>query len=229
MRLSRCFAPVLIGFGLMVSGLAFAANDAATLNMAVSRDDANGVSKMLERGVDPNLREAERGETPLMVAIREKAARSIQVLLASPRTDLEAAARNGDTALMIACFTRNGDAVKALLAHDAEVNRHGWAPLHYAAAVGDVTIISLLLDKSAYIDTESPNKTTPLMMAARGGNNEAVKVLIEAGADVSLKNDQGMTAADFALHYDHRDTAALIQSANKPAPATAPAVTPASN
>jgi ankyrin repeat protein len=229
MRLFRCFAPVLIGFGLVVSGLAFAANDAATLNMAVSRDDANGVSKMLELGVDPNLREAERGETPLMVAIREKAARSIQVLLASPKTDLEAAARNGDTALMIACFTRNDDAVKALLAHDAEVNRHGWAPLHYAAAVGDVAIISLLLDKSAYIDTESPNKTTPLMMAARGGNNEAVKVLIEAGADVSLKNDQGMTAADFALHYDHRDTAALIQSANKPAPATPPAVTPASN
>jgi ankyrin repeat protein len=215
--------------GLMVSVSAAWADDAKDLNMAVSRDESYGLSKMLERGVDPNLKEPQRGETPLMVAIREKAMRSIQVLLANPKTDLEASASNGDTALMIASFTHNVDAVKALLDHDAEVNRHGWAPLHYAAAVGDVPIITLLLDKSAYIDTESPNKTTPLMMAARGGNNEAVKVLIEAGADVSLKNDQGLTAADFALHYEHRDTAALIQSANKPAPAVVPAPSPASN
>lgn len=229
MRLYRCFTPLLISIGLVVSASSAWADDAKDLNMAVSRDESYGLSKLLERGVDPNLKEPQRGETPLMVAIREKAMRSIQVLLASPKTDLEASANNGDTALMIASFTHNVDAVKALLAHDAEVNRHGWAPLHYAAAVGDVPIITLLLDKSAYIDTESPNKTTPLMMAARGGNNEAVKVLIEAGADVSLKNDQGLTAADFALHYEHRDTAALIQSANRPAPPATPAAAPATN
>ncbi|HEX8956294.1 MAG TPA: ankyrin repeat domain-containing protein [Burkholderiaceae bacterium] len=218
MKYLRCLASVLIGLGFMVCASIAWADDAATLNLAVTRDDSYGVSKMLERGVDPNLKEPQRGETPLMVAIREKAMRSIQVLLASPKTNIEAAANNGDTALMIASYTRNVDAVKALLAHDAEVNRHGWAPLHYAAAVGDVEIIQLLLDKSAYVDVESPNKTTPLMMAARGGNNDAAKALIEAGADLSLKNDQGMTAVDFARNYDHRDTAALIESAIKPAP-----------
>jgi ankyrin repeat protein len=229
MRLDRCFSPILIGLGLMVFAPAIWANDASDLNMAVTRDESYGLSKMLERGVDPNLKEPQRGETPLMIAIRENAMRSLQVLLASPKINIEAAANNGDTALMIASYTHHLEAVKALLAHDAEVNRHGWAPLHYAAAVGDVAIIQLLLDKSAYIDTESPNKTTPLMMAARGGNNEAVKVLIEAGADVSLKNDQGLTAADFALHYEHRDTAALIKSAVKPASSTAPASAPSSN
>ena len=218
MKYLRCLAPALIGLGFMVSASMAWADDAATLNLAVTRDDSYGVSKMLEHGVDPNLKEPQRGETPLMVAIREKAMRSIQVLLASPKTDIEAAANNGDTALMVAAYTRNVDAVKALLAHDAEVNRHGWAPLHYAAAVGDVEIIQLLLDKSAYVDVESPNKTTPLMMAARGGNNDAATALIEAGADLSLKNDQGMTAVDFALNSDHRDTAALIKSAIKPAP-----------
>ncbi len=218
MRISRHLAYALIGVCLSLSACVTWADDATNLNLAVSRDESYGLSQMLEKGVDPNLKEPQRGETPLMIAIREKSMRSLQVLLASPKIDIEASANNGDTALMIASYTHNTEAVKALLAHDAEVNRHGWAPLHYAAAVGDADIVKLLLDKSAYIDAESPNKTTPLMMAARGGQTETAKVLIEAGADVSLKNDQGLNAVDVALKNDHRDTADLIKSALKPPP-----------
>ena len=217
MRFPLRLAQTLLSVSLLLSACATWADDTRDLDLAVSRDESHGLAALLEKGVDPNLKEPQRGETPLMIAIREKAMRSVQVLLASPKTDIEASANNGDTALMIASYTRNVEAVKALLAHDAEVNRHGWAPLHYAAVVGDVDIVKLLLDKSAYIDAESPNKTTPLMMAARGGQSEVAKVLIEAGADVSLKNDQGLSAVDFALRSEHRDTAELIKSAEKPA------------
>jgi len=209
---------VVFGTSLLLSACATWGNDAADLNMAVSRDEVQALSKLLERGVDPNLKDPQRGETPLMEAIRNHAMRSFKVLLDSPKINLEAAANNGDTALMIAAYTHNAEAVKALLAHDAEPNRHGWAPLHYAAAVGDVEIIGLLLEKSAYIDAESPNKTTPLMMAARGGHNEAAKALIEAGADVSLKNDQGLSAVDFAREAGHLDTAGVIKALKPDAP-----------
>ena len=218
MRFCRCLVQAIIGASLLLSACATWGDDAADLNLAVSRNESTALARMLERGVDPNLKEPLRGETPLMEAIRENAMRSLQVLLDHPKIDIEAAANNGDTALMIASFTRNTAAVKALLAHGAEVNRHGWTPLHYAAAVGDVEIVQLLLDKSAYVDAESPNKTTPLMMAARGGQTNVAKVLIEAGADVALKNDQGLNAVDFALKNEHRDTAELIRSAGKPAP-----------
>ncbi len=211
------FVYALIGICLLLSACATWADDANDLNLAVSRDESHGLSKLLEKGVDPNLKEPQRGETPLMIAVREKAMRSLEVLLDNPKTNIEASANNGDTALMIASFTQNTAAVKALLAHDAEVNRHGWAPLHYAAAVGGTEIVKLLLDKSAYVDAESPNKTTPLMMAARGGQTDAARALIDGGADVSLKNDQGLSALDFALKNEHRDTAELIKSALKPA------------
>ena len=59
--------------------------------------------------------------------------------------------------------------------------------------------MSFLLDHSAYIDAESPNGTTPLMMAARYGSPEAVKLLIQEGADPTLFNQLGLTAKDFAL------------------------------
>ena len=44
-------------------------------------------------------------------------------------------------------------------------------------------MMRLLLEESAYIDATSPNGTTPLMMAARYGSPEAVKLLLEEGAE----------------------------------------------
>jgi flagella basal body P-ring formation protein FlgA len=61
---------------------------------------------------------------------------------------------------------------QALIDKGAEINHPGWTALHYGAAAGSLPIVRLLLDHDAYIDAESPNKTTPLMMAARGGHRE---------------------------------------------------------
>ncbi|HYD60097.1 MAG TPA: ankyrin repeat domain-containing protein [Noviherbaspirillum sp.] len=175
--------------------------------LAVAIDDARSVKSLIARGLDPNIIEPERGDTGLILALREDAMRVFDVLLEAPNIDLEAKTRNGDNALMIACFKKNKRAVDALLAKGAEVNRPGWTPLHYAAAIGHNEIVQVLLDKSAYIDAESPNKTTPLMMAARGGHILTVKLLLDEGADATLRNDLGMNAIDFAARNDHRDIA----------------------
>ena len=44
------------------------------------------------------------------------------------------------------------------------------------------------------IDAESPNKTTPLMMAARAGHLSSVQCLIDEGADVTAKNELGLNS-----------------------------------
>ena len=174
---------------------------------AVKIDDAATVKSLLARGFDPNTIEAERGDTGLILALRENSMSVFETLLNARDLNLEAKATNGDTALMIACFKGNKPAVEALLAKGAEVNRPGWAPLHYASATGNNDIVKILLDKSAYIDAESPNKTTPIMMAARGGHILTVKLLLDEGADATLKNDLGMSAIDFAEKHEFRDIA----------------------
>ncbi|HTN67155.1 MAG TPA: ankyrin repeat domain-containing protein [Burkholderiaceae bacterium] len=172
---------------------------------AIHFDDVGQVRALLQRGMDSNTAESVRGETGLMVALREKAMKVFDLLLNARDINLEARAKNGDTALMIAAFTGNKPAVEALLAHEAEVNQTGWTALHYAAATGNNEIVQLLLEQHAYIDAESPNKTTPIMMAARGGHILTVKLLLDEGADATLKNDLGMTAIDFARQHGKQD------------------------
>jgi uncharacterized protein len=174
---------------------------------AVKLDDRATIKSLLARGLDPNLIEPERGETGLMLALRENSSGVFETLLNARGIDLEAKARNGDTALMIASFKGNLAAVKSLIDKGAEVNKTGWTPLHYAASIGNNDIVSLLLEKSAYIDAESPNKTTPIMMAARAGHIMTVKLLLDEGADATLKNDAGMTAIDFAQKHEFKDIA----------------------
>ena len=84
---------------------------------------------------------------------------------------------------MMAAFKGHKELVRKLIARDADVNKTGWTPLHYAATSGHLEVMLILLDEHAYIDAESPNKTTPLMMAAKYGTTEAVRLLLEAGAD----------------------------------------------
>jgi ankyrin repeat protein len=165
---------------------------------AIKLDLDGQVRTLLKRGIDPNTVDEERGDTALILAVREDSAKVIDLLLQNKDVKLDARSRNGDTALMLAAYKNKPALVRALLDKGAEPNQTGWTALHYAATVGNNDIVQLLLDRSAYIDAESPNQTTPIMMAARGGHILTVKLLLDEGADVTLKNGAGMTAIDFA-------------------------------
>ena len=200
------FAALLasVAFSLITMSAAFAgAYD--DFFVAIKRDLPQQVELLLKRGFDPNTIDPVRGETGLILALRDDHPAVASVLMKAPGIDLEAKARNGDTALMIAAIKANKVAVQQLIAAEAEVNRPGWTALHYAASVGANEIVQLLLDESAYIDAESPNKTTPLMMAARSGHILTVKLLLDEGADAALKNDQGLSAIDLAKQFNHVD------------------------
>ena len=115
-----------------------------------------------------------------------------------------------ESPLMFAALNGLLDLSKALIAKGADVNKTGWTPLHYAATRGHLPVMSLLLDNHAYIDASSPNNTTPLMMAAFYGTPFAVKLLLEAGADPLIKNDQGLSAIDFAHKNSRADSAEIV-------------------
>ncbi len=176
---------------------------------ALKRDDELAVSALLRRGFDPNALNP-AGEHGLIVALREPSLKVVSVLLAWPKTNVEARTERDESPLMLAALKGLTDVCQKLIERDADVNKPGWAPLHYAATNGHLAVMSLLLDQHAYVDAASPNGTTPLMMAARYGTPESVKLLIEAGADPAIRNVQGLSAVDFAIQASRPESAELI-------------------
>jgi len=184
---------------------------------AVQLDDDKTVKSMIGSVVNANQRNPLGGEPGLVLALREDAMRVVEVFLAHPGTNLETAAGNGNTALMMAAFKRNRAAIEALLAKGAKVNQPGWTALHYAAAAGDNDIVGILLKHGAKVDAVSPLKSgayTPLMMAAREGKDDTALLLMKHGANAALTNSEGLTPEQLADRAGKTRVAKAIRDAS---------------
>ena len=176
---------------------------------AVRSDDAASITALIARGFDANVRDPD-GQHALHLALRNKSLKAAGALLGWSKIDAEPRNKADESPLMLAALDGEMDLAKRLVAMGADVNKPGWAPLHYAATRGHLDMMAFLLDQNAYIDAASPNGTTPLMMAAFYGTPSAVKLLLEAGADPMLKNVQGLSAIDFAQRNSRADSAEII-------------------
>jgi ankyrin repeat protein len=203
---------VFIGFNLALS------SSYDDFFKAIEFDDAQTVKQLLLRGFDPNTPSSDL-QSPLILAIQKGATHVSQVLAANPQLQVNRPNPNDETPLMLAALKGQESLVLALIKREADVNRPGWTPLHYAATGGHVAIARLLLEHHAYIDAESPNGTTPLMMAAYYGTPEITKLLLEEGADPTIRNHNGLTALDFATNGPHRESARYVDAFIKAAAA----------
>lgn len=194
----------------------------------IIRDDAPGIRSLVRMGFDPNTTN-QRGETGLTQAFKLESYRAAQGLIALPQTDVNRANSKGETPLMMAAIKGQLGLAQQLIGRDADVNKTGWTPLHYAVSVpsedgSDLKMVALLLEHNAYIDAGSPNGTTPLMMAAQYGTRSAVQMLLDEGADPALKNQQGLTAKDFALRVDRQEVVRWLEQARRKKTPQAPRV-----
>ncbi|MCP1117509.1 ankyrin repeat domain-containing protein [Robbsia andropogonis] len=200
---------ILAGCGVNAQMASAASPDAVI--KAVKFDDASAVQRALQSGFNPNTTDAQ-GMPLLVLAAREKSDKVTEALLADSRTDVEKTDSAGENAMMLAAIVKDASIVRMLIAKGAKVDKPGWTPLHYAASTGDDTIVTMLLDAHANVDARSPNDTTPLMMAARGGYASTIQLLIKRGANPLVKNQLGMTALDFGKRYSEPDSVKLLTS-----------------
>ena len=182
---------------------------------ATHRNDASTVRQLLSQGFNVNT-VGPAGVPALMLAVRQGSLKVLDVLLDDPGLEAEFRNEADESPLMLAALAGMTDVCERLIARDADVNKPGWAPLHYAAAGGHDAVVRLLLDHFAYVDAESPNQTTPLMMAAMYGTASGVALLLEAGADASLRNTLGMNALDFARVGQRKDAYDLLSKRAPP-------------
>ncbi len=178
---------------------------------AVTFDQPSTIEKLLARGFDPNTPN-EKGDAGILVALQSEAPKSAMLLAKAAQTNVNVQNQLGETPLMLAAINNQLELAKVLIERGADVNREGWTPLHYAATRGHREMMRLLLENDAYIDSESANGTTPLMMAAFSTSPLAVKLLLEEGADPTLVNHGNASALDIALSKDHQQSAFYIRA-----------------
>ena len=176
---------------------------------AIKQDNDVRIMALLQRGFDPNTLDP-KGVPGLILAMKEPSPKVAQALINWPKTTVEVRNAADESPLMLAALSGDVALCRLLISKNADVNKTGWAPLHYAATNGHLEVMSLLLEENAYIDAASPNGTTPLMMAAHYGSPSAVKLLLEAGADPMLTNVQGLNAIDFANRGERKESAEII-------------------
>ena len=196
---------VLIGFSISKAG---AFDD---FFKAIVFDQVPVVGNLIYRGMDPNT-PTEKGEPALVFAVRSGASKTVAYLLKQPGIQIDATNMADETALMLAANANDLASANLLIEAGASVNRPNWTPLHYAASKGHTAMMRLLIENDAYIDAESPNGTTPLMMAAYYASPNAVKLVLEEGADPLLRNQGGQTALDMALVKDKKLSAQYIRA-----------------
>ena len=141
--------------------------------------------------------------------------------------DVNAAQADGATALHWAAY--NGDASLALLlleagADVAAANRNGSTPMWLAASQGDAADDRGAARERRGCQRAAPLGRRPLMLAARSGHVDAVRALLDHGADANAKEDaRGTTALMQAADQGHADViAVLIEHGADVAAASAP-------
>ena len=133
--------------------------------------------------------------TPLHQSVI-KGVENIVSLLLKHNADVNIQDKNGFTPLHWSVIKGVENLVRLLLEHKEDVNiqqKGGFTPLHLSArySVRDCSqIIDLLVKYGVQnLDICNAQGRTPLQIAVRRGNAQAVKKLVDLGADVSLVKD----------------------------------------
>ncbi|KAJ1542871.1 Palmitoyltransferase Hip14, partial [Cladochytrium tenue] len=87
-------------------------------------------------------------------------------------------------------------------------------PLHWAANNNHLSIVKVLIEKGAEIDTPGGEfKATPLQWAVRNGNVEVAAFLASRGASLTNREAQGYLALHLAAHGGHTMSLAYLVAA----------------
>jgi ankyrin repeat protein len=178
------------------------------------------VRLLLEKGADVQAADAS-GLTPLISAAAANDTTTAKLLLErGANVVVEANVPQPSTPLMAAAHNGNLELTRLFLARKAPVNVKSGAPgtvkngplafsaftaLHAASLSGNPDVAKALVDAGANVNAVDIRGLTPLVWAISTDrpNLQIVKMLLENGADLSIRSKVGETAADWARKFNN--------------------------
>lgn len=161
----------------------------------------NELAELREKFPDESVRR-------LAIAAAEGAVADIRDIAGSG-VDVNSTGTSGDTPLMVAVQFNQPSSVGLLLDLGADPNQVSAdgrrSPLGIATGLPDTAILVLLLERGADPNISAVEHGAPIVALADAGDLAAVRLLVNAGADVDgrgLNDDTALIAAARHAHYD---------------------------
>ncbi len=156
------------------------------------------------------------GSTVLIEAIRKGASIDQLIDLVAAGNSVDDQDFQGRTAVHVAVARNDEVALRALLKLSGNVtivDRNEQTPLHLAAKQSaqllPVLLAHIAKKKYSVNETDAQGQTA-LMLAAASGNEEAVNLLLKAGAKTRITDQESQTAYDLAKRNGHSKIAQLL-------------------
>ena len=194
-------------------------SDYTSLALAAAGGHREVINLLLSYGAEINSRTGSKlGISPLMLAAMNGHAEVLKLLL-DRGGDINAYIEtNRNTALTLACFQGRSECVELLLQRGATIEHRaktGLTPLMEAASGGFADVGRVLIARGADINAPPvpASKDTALTIAADKGHSEFVKILLESGAFIDVKNKKGFSPLWLACHSGHKAVVKILVDA----------------
>ncbi|HVQ12303.1 MAG TPA: ankyrin repeat domain-containing protein [Vicinamibacterales bacterium] len=198
---------LLIARGADVKSRGAAGTDASTIAAAHYGTSAS-LRALLDAGAE--AQPPERGRhSPMQYAAMSGDIESVRLLLAR-------GAESSAEAVSESVTFGHPDVVQALVDAGANVRlteSSGINLLHWATITNRATVVPVLVKAGVPLNATDESGYTPLMYAASvdEGDTATLKALLAAGADRSIRNDEGRTALEQARRYKHTELADALK------------------
>ncbi|XP_069575884.1 SH3 and multiple ankyrin repeat domains protein 2 [Brachyistius frenatus] len=180
----------------------------------IQHNQVDKVSKMLERGLDPNYHDGDTGESPLTFAAHLDNVVEMIKVLKNGGAHLDFRAKDGMTALHKAARSKNHVVLTTLLELGASPDykdSRGLTPLYHSVVVGgDPGCCELLLNQHASVCCQDENGWHEVHQACRHGHVQHLEHLLFYGADMGAQNASGNTALHICALYNQDNCARVL-------------------
>lgn len=172
---------------------------------AASLGDELAVKNFLAAGMDVNAKDTD-GQVALFSAA-EKGYLPIVKILVENKAEVDIRNRDGWTPLMLAAYNNRSSVVEYLLSQKADPEKKdnsGWTALMQAVYKGHAESVGVL----APLNKDSLDRG--LLVAALMGHGNVIRVLLDQGADINARTENGETPLMLAAQKHRVDVAQIL-------------------